>query len=291
MEGMNLKHDPVMPRSIFAWDYVLWEVRLKIIAVGFFLYLGIFSLSHCLSSWMSITYRLLPSKEKVFWNLAVTRGVFGIQSCAAGLWALLFDPVFQADKVYAQQDWSWFNCLIASGFFLLENVAVHLSNVVFRTFDLFLVVHHLFALGGFIGLITNIKSGHYLHLMGILLEMSTPFTCISWILLKVGWSNTFFWKANQWVMIHMFHCRMVLTYHMWWVCLSNWNAVLENLGLLHFTVVFVGLAVVTSILNPYWMYKKTHQLLNPIDWNFANRTMKNGSSKKLNGEVFQKKEL
>ncbi|XP_066496532.1 protein CLN8-like [Tiliqua scincoides] len=288
---MNLHNDGAASGSIFAWDYVLWEVRLKLVAAGFFIYLGVFLLSHYLSSWMSISYRLLPAKEKVFWNLAATRGVFGVQSCVAGLWALLLDPVFQADKVYSQPDWSWFNCLIASGFFLLENVALHVSNLVFKTFDLFLVFHHAFAFGGFFGLVTNIKSGHYIPLMGMLLEMSTPFTCISWMLLKVGWSNTFFWKANQWVMIHMFHCRMILTYHMWWVCISNWNAVVENLGLLHFAVVFTGLGAVTLVLNPYWMYKKTHQLLSPVDWNFTNRTMENGSSKKLNQETFQKKGL
>ncbi|XP_053142154.1 protein CLN8 [Hemicordylus capensis] len=288
---MNLGNDEAASRSIFAWDYVLWEVRLKLVAAGFFIYLGIFLLSHYLSSWMSTVYRSLPPKEKVFWNLAATRGVFGIQSCVAGLWALLLDPVFQADKVYSQQEWSWFNCLIASGFFLLENVAVHVSNIVFRTFDLFLVVHHFLAFGGFFGLVTNIKSGHYIPLMGMLLEMSTPFTCISWMLLKVGWANTLFWKVNQFVMIHMFHCRMILTYHMWWVSISNWSAVVENLGLLHFVVVFTGLSSVTVILNPYWTYKKTQQLVCPVDWNFTNRTMKNGSSKKLNGETCQKKGL
>lgn len=188
---MNLEHDGAASGSIFARDYVLWEVRLKLVAAGFFIYLGVFLLSHYLSSRMSISYRLLPAKEKVFWNLAATRGVFGIQSCVAGLWALLLDPVFQADKVYSQPDWSWFNCLIASGFFLLENVALHVSNLVFKTFDLFLVIHHALAFGGFFGLVTNIKSGHYIPLMGMLLEMSTPFTCISWMLLKVrDWSET-----------------------------------------------------------------------------------------------------
>ncbi|XP_070789060.1 protein CLN8 [Pituophis catenifer annectens] len=288
---MNLQNDEATSRSIFAWNYFLWEVRLALVAIGFFLYLGIFCFSHFLSSWLSITYRSLPTKEKVFWNLATTRGVFGIQCFVAGFWALLLDPVFQADKVYSQQDWSWFSCLIASGFFLLENVAVHVSNFIFKTFDLFVVVHHFLAFGGFLGLITNIKSGHYIPLMGMLLEMSTPFTCMSWMLLKAGRANTFFWKASQWIMIHMFHCRMMLTYHIWWVCLSNWNAVMENLGLLHFTVVLTGLSAVTFILNPYWTYKKTLQLCSPVDWNFSGRTMKNGSSVKVNGETFQKKGL
>jgi len=184
-EDMNPANSNQVFGTIFDWDYLLWEVRLTFIAAGFLIYLGVFLLSHWLSSRMSTTYRALYAKEKVFWNMAVTRGAFGLQSCVAGLWALLIDPVFHADKVYSQQKWSWFNCLIAAGFFLLENVAVHVSNIVFRTFDVFLVVHHLLAFGGLAGLVINVKSGHYLPLMGMLLEMSTPATCISWMLLKV----------------------------------------------------------------------------------------------------------
>lgn len=62
----------------------------------------------------------------------------------------------------------------------------------------------------------------------------------------------------------------------------------ENLGLLHFTVLFSGLFAVTLILNPYWTYKKTQQLLNPTDWNFENKAVENG---KLNGETQQKKRM
>lgn len=182
---MNPTNDDPVFGTIFDWDYLLWEVRLTFLAAGFLIYLVVFLLSHSLSSWISTTYRALHAKEKVFWNMAVTRAVFGLQSCVSGLWALLIDPVFHADKVYSQQKWSWFNCLIAAGFFLLENVAVHVSNIVFRTFDVFLVVHHLLAFGGLAGLVINVESGHYLPLMGMLLEMSTPSTCISWMLLKV----------------------------------------------------------------------------------------------------------
>lgn len=181
---MNLEKE-VTSGSIFAWDYTLWEVRLKLIAAGFFIYLGLFLLLHYLSSWMSISYHLLPAKDKVFLSLGGARGIFGIQSCVAALWALLMDPVFQADKVYSQQDWSWFICLIASGFFLWEIVALCVSNFIFQRFYFQAHIHHVLAFGGFLGLVTNIKSGHYIPLMGLLLEMCTPFEYISWMLLKV----------------------------------------------------------------------------------------------------------
>uniref|UniRef100_A0A8C3RMN6 TLC domain-containing protein n=1 Tax=Chelydra serpentina TaxID=8475 RepID=A0A8C3RMN6_CHESE len=290
-EEINLANDGATSRDIFDWNYVLWEVRLTLLAAGFFIYLGVFLLAHWLSSWISASYCALSAKEKVFWNIGFTRGVFGVQSCVAGLWALLIDPVFQADKVYSQQNWSWFHCLIAAGFFLLENIFVHVSNIVFRTFDVFLVVHHLLSFGGLLGLITNIKSGHYLPLMGLLLEMITPSSCISKVLLKTGYANTLFWKANHWVHVHIEHCRMVITYHMWWVCISNWNDVVENLGLPYFIILFMGLSTLTLILNPYWTYISTQWLFDPVDRNFPHTAVKNRSSGKLNGEMFQKKRI
>ena len=94
--------------------------------------------------------------------------------------------MLQADKALGQQDWCWFHITTATGFFFFENLALHVSNVLFRTFDGFLAVHHLFAFLGFLGSAVNLQAGHYLPMVTLLLEMSTPFTCISWMLLKVG---------------------------------------------------------------------------------------------------------
>lgn len=183
---MSLVSDGGTSESIFDLDYASWKTRSTLVVAGFAFYLGVFVVCHQLSSSLNATYRSLGAKEKVFWNLAATRAVFGVQSTAAGLWALLVDPVLQADKARGQQNWCWFHVATATGFFFFENVAVHLSSLFFRTFDLFLVVHHLFAFLGFLGSVVNLKAGHYLAMTTLLLEMSTPFTCISWMLLKVS---------------------------------------------------------------------------------------------------------
>lgn len=123
---------------------------------------------------------------QVFWCLAATRAVFGVQGSWAGLRALLEDgPVF-SDKVRGQTGWSWFSVLTACGFFIFENVALHGSNLVFHSFDAPLAVHHAFALAGYSGAVLCKDVGHFLAIVTLLLEMSTPFTCISWMLLKVG---------------------------------------------------------------------------------------------------------
>lgn len=183
---MSLTSDGRTPESIFDLDYASWSIRATLVAAGFTFYVGVFLVCHQLSSSLNATYRSLVAKEKVFWNLAATRAVFGVQGTAAGLWALLLDPLLQANKAHGQQNWCWFHVTTATGFFFFENVAVHLSNFFFRTFDVFLVIHHLFAFLGFLGSTVNLQAGHYLAMTTLLLEMSTPFTCISWMLLKVS---------------------------------------------------------------------------------------------------------
>lgn len=106
---------------------------------------------------------------------------------------------------------------------------------------------------------------------------------------QAGWSDSLFWKLNQWLMIHMFHCRMVLTYHMWWVCFWHWDGLVGSLCLPHFALFLVGLALLTLVLNPYWTHKKTQQLLHPVDWNFAQPAAKSSRPEGTNGQVLQKK--
>ncbi|KAE8603354.1 hypothetical protein XENTR_v10014314 [Xenopus tropicalis] len=265
-------------------DYSSWNTCLILIGASCLGYMFLFVLCHLVSILISATYCSLCPKEKVFWDLAATRAVFGIHCIYAGLRALLVDPVLTADTITGQQSWSQLTILIAVGFFLFENLALHLSNFIFWTCDILLAVHHFFAFLGFLGAVLYSIGGHYLAMLTLLLEMSTPFTCISWMLLKAGCSDTLFWKVNQWIMIHMFHCRMVLTYHLWWVCLYNWDRFKNSLPFVYIAFFFTGLAILTIILNPYWTHKKTQQLLTPVDWNFKGTSVKS-SSLKANGRI------
>ncbi|XP_047467976.1 protein CLN8 [Mugil cephalus] len=266
-------------------QYFQWDYRLQLIGLGFGFYAAIFLLSHLLSAALCRTYQSLLAKEKVFWNLAATRAVFGIQGSVAGLRALTVDSAINADKVRGQEDWSWFTVLTATGFFAFENVALHASSLVFWSFDPPLAIHHFFAVAGYTGTLVWDSQGHYLPLITLLLEMSTPFTCISWMLLKAGWARTLFWKANQWVMIHMFHCRMVLTYYMWWVTLTHWGELCTYVARPPLIMFVLGLALLTFIINPIWTQKKTMQLLNPVDWNFGNKPTPVNGAKKGQSEV------
>ncbi|XP_033844679.1 protein CLN8 [Periophthalmus magnuspinnatus] len=261
-------------------EYFSWEDRLQLIGAGFGFYTAVFLLSHILSLGLSHTYNSLLAKEKVFWNLAVTRGVFGLQSIVAGLRTLTENSMLSKDRVSGQEDWSWFHVLTATGFFIFENLALHTSSLVFWSFDMPLATHHFFALTGYAGAVVWHSTGHFLPMLTLLMEMSTPFTCISWILLKSGYAHTFFWKANQWVMIHMFHCRMVLSYYIGYFSCTHWSEINEHVSLPQRLLFFPGLVLLTFVLNPIWTHKKTMQLLNPVDWNFGNKPVPVNGPKK-----------
>ena len=66
-------------------DFASGQVRGALVAAGCAFYLGVFVACHWLSSLLNATYRSLAAREQVFWNLAATRAVFGIQGTAAGL--------------------------------------------------------------------------------------------------------------------------------------------------------------------------------------------------------------
>ncbi|KAJ3612881.1 hypothetical protein NHX12_019138 [Muraenolepis orangiensis] len=255
-----------------------WDVRVQLVCLGAAFYAAIFVTCHLLSVSLFRAYRSLLAKEKVFWNLAATRAVFGLQGTAAGLCVLTGDSVVSRDHVVGKDDFSWFHVLTATGFFAFENVALHLSSVTFRSFDLPLAMHHFFALSVLVSVVACDSVGHYLPMVSLLLDVSAPFTAISWVLLKAGWARSVFWRCNQWVMVHMFHCRMVLTYYMWWVCWSHWGAINAVFPLVPRVLYSTGLALLTLFLNPIWTHKKTMQLLNPVDWNFGNVPVANGSA-------------
>ncbi|KAM4042682.1 protein CLN8-like isoform 1-T2 [Anomaloglossus baeobatrachus] len=248
----------------FDLDYSSWNTRLILIMAGFLFYVGIFAFIHFTSLVLSATYRSLPAKDKVTWNTVATRASFGLLCYVAGLNALLIDPVLAADKITGRQGWSAFIILIATGYFLYENIVFFIFNFVFWISNIPSTVHHIIAFIGCFGSVICSTAGHYLTIVSLLLEMATPFTCTSWILIKAGLSETLIWKLDQWFVIHLFHCRMFLTYHLWWVSLYNWDRLVTSVSVFYVTFFFVGLTILTFMLNPYWTYVKTMQLLTPV---------------------------
>lgn len=129
-----------------------------------------------------------------------------------------------------------------------------------------LAVHHTLALISYSRCL-YLQVPYFFALCGLVLEMTTPFTCICWGLLKAKMSSTRLWVVNQWLMVHLFHCRSFIECYVWYKCWRQWNYIWSKMPTDVFVLQFVSLTILSVILTPYWTYKKTRQLLDPTDWN------------------------
>ena len=262
-------------------DYTQTSTKLILIWASFSFFSGLYILSH-LFGVNTKTYNNLTKKEKVFWNLAVVRAAYGIFCTIIGIWAIFVDEDLEKDVVLATTPTSYFALTITVGFFIFECSAIIISDIIYKKFSFLLNLHHWLSLVGY-SVLMIVESGHCFGTKGLILEMSTPFSAICWTLLKAGKADSFLWRANQFLLVHTFHLRSVVECFLWYITFKHWNIIWENMPLPLFIMLYVQLTLVTFVMTPYWTYKKTQQMIVPVDWNFeeSNKTrMTNGSAKK-----------
>lgn len=264
-------------------NYKSTAVKLQFIAASFLFFSSIFLLTAFIST-LSRTYRNLRRKEKVFWNLAVVRSCYGVFCIIIGIWGLFYDTELKTDVVFSKTQTSYFAVTTTIGFFVFECIALMISDVVYKKPCLLLNVHHWLSLTGFVLVLTT-ESIHFFSVRGLILEMSTPFSAICWIVLKAGKAHTVVWKVNQFILVHTFHLRSVVECYIWYETYRHWDHIWEHMPLSMFSVLYIQLTLVTFLMTPYWTYKKSEQMIKPIDWNFedadVNKHM-NGEAKKIN---------
>ena len=264
-------------------DYSGSSTRLSLIGLSYLFYSAVFLVSLSVSSLIR-TYRNLTGKEKVFWHLAIVRGCYGFFCIAVGTWAIFYDQELQKDVVFSTSPTSYFALTVTIGFFIFECSMLLVMDIYYKQFNILLNIHHWLALVGY-SLIMIFNSTHYFGTNGLILEMSTPFSCLCWTLLKAGKAHTLLWKANQFFLVHTFHLRSVVECYLWYRTYQHWDYIWTAMPGTMFVILYTQLVLVTCVMTPYWTYKKTVQMINPIDWNFedSEKTKQmNGSAKKSN---------
>ena len=241
---------------------------------------ALFALSYFVS-FVSSTFRSLKTKEKVFWCLSVVRALFGIFCTFISCWHIFVDTTLYKDVVETTTFSSHYAIYITVGFFIFECTMLFSSNIIFREFDSFLASHHLLSLLGY-GAILYSGKIHFFGTISLLNEMTTPFSCLCWVLLKAKMANTYAWKANQIVLIHLFHCRTLLEGYLYVMSYRHWNNIVTNMPWYNFLVLYIFLTLAFFVLTPYWTYKKTKQLFKPEDWNHRDEQQKGEKHAKKN---------
>eukprot|EP00800_Vazella_pourtalesii_P002542 TRINITY_DN1243_c0_g1_i4.p1 TRINITY_DN1243_c0_g1~~TRINITY_DN1243_c0_g1_i4.p1 ORF type:complete len:291 (-),score=45.97 TRINITY_DN1243_c0_g1_i4:6-878(-) len=216
---------------------------------------------------ISATYRSLHVSQRIYWNLAGVRSVFGVSSVVLSIVTLIGDKELRDDTVLGVTLSCQFFFTYIVGFFIFECCLLLFTEITFGVKSLGLLAHHFISLIGYsIGLFWD--HGYFIGALVVSLEMSTPFSCLCWVLLKMKLSQSLLWFANQWILVHLFHTRQNVLCVVMLVVARDWENVWQNMNVL-LTVLLVGGAVIMlGGLNPYWTQKKTEQLFTREDWNF-----------------------
>lgn len=267
--------------SLAEIDFKQSHVKLAFIVGSFVFFSGIYLVSTVISA-MTETYRNLRTKEKIFWHLAIVRAIYGIFCIIVGTWAVFFDTELQKDVSLATTPTSHIAMTTTVGFFVFECSMIMWSDIYYKQFNVLLNLHHWLALVAYT-LVVYYDSTHYFGCRGLTLEMTTPFSCLCWTLLKADMAQSLLWKANQYLLVHMFHLRSVVECHMWYVSYIFWDRIWSAMPTPIFISLYLQLVLVTFVMTPYWTYKKTAQMITPVDWNFED-TNKN---KEQNGMIKQ----
>jgi len=260
-------------------DYVQMRTKLQIVAGSFLFFGSLYICSHVFAL-KTKTYLNLRTKEKVFWNLAVVRGFYGFFCIYVGIWALFYDTELQKDPVFATTPTSFFALAVTVGFFVFECGTLLVTDIIYKKASTLLNIHHWLSLCGY-SLLLIIDSTHFFGTKGLILEMSTPFSAICWTLLKAGKADTLIWKANQFLLVHTFHLRSVVECYLWYETYQNWDRIWSAMPTVMFISLYTQLTLITFLMTPYWTYKKTQQMITPVDWNFEDTD----TNKSQNGEV------
>ncbi|CAF1533924.1 unnamed protein product [Didymodactylos carnosus] len=208
----------------------------------------------------------------MFWRLACVRGLLGFMT----IWAIrivFIENDLNTNRIYASTDESWRLMTIMLPYFIFEEGSLLYFDYRFKTFSKELHLHHILA---FIGFYFNCycHTQHFYGLKIFILEMSTPFSCICFCLLKLRMERTLAWKINQLILIYVFHFRTVLELMIWYDIYNDWSYFKEHSPFLQMANVLIGLIALTFWLTPYWTYKKTAQFFHPVDWDLQKNTEK-----------------
>ena len=238
------------------------ELQLWIVTLGFVSDMALFFVSYLFFMRFE-TFRLkLHLKDKVLWCVWFIRVIYGFIGFFFGFWYVVLDDTLHRDVVNAVSGSSFISLHIFIGYFVFENVALFLPNIVLSSNfskDPTIAPHHILTL--LVGsAIAMSGKGHYFAMIALLLQQTTPFSCVSWVLLKAKKSHLLLWKVNQCALVHVFFCSMMAESYTIFVIYFQWDNMSTNMpGMIHVFVCMMP-ALMLSTRTPHCTYKAMKKL-------------------------------
>lgn len=240
-------------RSLRHW--ILYSSSPVVVLFGLLGWAAVLFISHTFSSRLA-AFRGLSRRGRFLWHMTVLRGIYGLFASAVGVRAAFFDDHLAGDVVLATNAVSRAAILLSGAFFLLEASLITVADIVTGEASWLMRAHLWLAMANFL-MVAIYQSIHFFSCVSLLLEISSPFSSLSWLLHRLGWGNSLGWRLNQFFLLHTFHLRSVIECYLFFVTYRNWDRVWTKMPLPIFVTLYGQLLVVTFVMTPYWTYRQT----------------------------------
>eukprot|EP00040_Diaphanoeca_grandis_P024912 m.137637 g.137637 ORF g.137637 m.137637 type:complete len:284 (-) comp29933_c0_seq3:133-984(-) len=247
---------------VFKWVEVLFQTSPTVAAgmTSFLLSTIVFLISGISSRILFKTYRDMSLKDQHRWNSGVNRACGGMMLATRGFSALM-QGVPDGGIVWGTNPYLERTSAFALGFFLFEirdSLNLYFAHGIYEET---LVVHHAC---GVLLYIVALASQSYQFLVAVVLveEICAPMVHIGWALTKLEMGNHFLWAMNQYILVFAWSLfRIGTDIVVWWYLLTNFFEVIYGPAFPTLFNVFV-LALLSVVLNPYWLSTKWKQMRN-----------------------------
>ena len=241
-------------------DVTTW--KFKFITVGLtFTAFALILFAVYLASLLVVKFKSLSDVEKFTWCARIMKFFMFPIPIFTGFWYLAVDDTLHNDVVNATTKTSFIAVYMFVGFCSLDCILAAIGKLLFgRSYSTAIVVHHfvvLSAYGSFI-IFYNGK-GHYLAMLGLLLEMAGPLTYINWVLGKAKLDHLRIWKLIQRVSIYFWYFRTAVALYIFYVFIVNWDYIWTDLPLPMIVGVLLGTCIL-AVLTFDWTEKESKRL-------------------------------
>ena len=284
--SLQMAVDPVLwlfPELQHVSATSLW-FKLTVISASFVFFLILFILCYISSHFLVKSFsEKLRLKEKYFWCTSFGALVLGFFAMFNTVWFLFVEDALTNDVANGSTFTSYVVLYIGVGHFLFDTVILIISNIHCHFFNYMVFFHHISCIITLnIPVVYNGKCMLF-AIMGLMLEVSVPSTYLSWIMLKCGMAHLRIWKVNQFVVVHIFHCRTNLTFYAYYKVISQWENLLQNVPYELILMGLVQLHLLLLVINPHFTHKYTAWIFESVDQN--HREIVNGSAVEMGTAV------
>lgn len=238
-------------------EFTSWKSKLAVIALSFVLTGTVYGAIYKILRAFQETLRShLSPKETLklnVWCRDSTVCIFSFVASSTSIWYVAVDDTLMNDVVNGRSTLSLVVICSSVGFYMFD------SMLLLGTNSTMALVHH-----GFVILAHSVciyyDKAYFFGVQGLLFQVAIFFRRLRWTLFKVKTDHSSIWMIYQFLVIHLYHCRMVLELYWVYKVFQNWDYIITEIPICAAVLLCMWFAGSFFWFTPRCIYRETEVL-------------------------------